>query len=34
LRDGQTPATRLGLLPELLLALAGAAAVVVGLVRR
>ena len=34
LRSAQTPATRLGLLPELALALAGAAAVVVALVRR
>jgi apolipoprotein N-acyltransferase len=34
LRDGQTPATRLGVLPELALVLLGAAAVVIGLVRR
>jgi apolipoprotein N-acyltransferase len=34
LRDAQTPATRLGVLPELALVLLGAAAVVIGLVRR
>jgi apolipoprotein N-acyltransferase len=34
LRDARTPATRLGALPELALVLLGAAAVVIGLVRR
>jgi apolipoprotein N-acyltransferase len=34
LRDASTPATRVGALPELALALLGAAALLVGLVRR
>ena len=34
LRDAQTTATRLGVLPELALVLLGAGALVVGLVRR